>query len=633
LTLGGYDANRFIPHNVTFSLNPDTNAQASINSIFVSSGVGSDNITVPIQLLQPSDRVSAIIDSSTPFLWLPGPVCDRFAQVLGLTYNNTLDLYTYDGNASQHHVLANSQLSFTFSLSDLSSSPASVNITLPFAAFDLQLTYPAITNSTYGDPDASKNYFPLRRALDDSQYTIGRAFLQEAYLITDYERNLFSVHQAVHIANPLGNTNIVSIEQPTDTKFSSPGGSNSKSKPSIGAIVGIAIGTTLVLSLLSFCALFLRRRRRQRKMQSDDEKNIAPQPRSFLSRILRRDQAPTMYEAGGSNTYPTEVAADLSHERFELPAPFGPAELDSEAGTTLDGTTEIGNSTQDSANLSAYERARRKLARSQIAAAQAQAQISKETYPVEKTDSDVSNVAHYRTPDTPSCEEPLVSPIVAEPGNHGWGSLAISAGGSGSSQPSPVSPGFHSSPVSPIGPPPTYRRFNPDLANVVYAGRLPDNVQLPSVVPRVVAPDGTTIQHHPTIETPDRDDNSSLGSEYTVEEENLYGTGNSIISPPIPTPIPISILSTGSENTSDPEPASAISRSTGSGNSREHVIQPPSIQITDETPESNTIGGEAYLNRRSTRRLQGDDFVHVPQPAENRFSWEEDRISGEEGVL
>ena len=25
-----------------------------------------------------------------------------------------------------------------------------------------------------------------------------------------------------------------------------------------------------------------------------------------------------------------------------------------------------------------------------------------------------------------------------------------------------------------------------------------------------------------------------------------------------------------------------------------------------------------------------EDFVHVPQPAENRFSWEEDKISGRE---
>jgi hypothetical protein len=33
----------------------------------------------------------------------------------------------------------------------------------------------------------------------------------------------------------------------------------------------------------------------------------------------------------------------------------------------------------------------------------------------------------------------------------------------------------------------------------------------------------------------------------------------------------------------------------------------------------------AQANRR---RLDGEDLVHVPQPAENRFSWEEERLDG-----
>ncbi|KAE8440591.1 hypothetical protein EG329_007049 [Mollisiaceae sp. DMI_Dod_QoI] len=626
LTLGGYDANRFIPHNVTFSLNPDFNAQAAIATIFVESGAPGNNFTVPRQLLQPSDRVSAVIDSSTPYLWLPGAVCDRFALALGLTYNDTLNLYTYDQNASQRDALANSKLSFTFTLSDLSSSPESVNITLPFQAFDLQLTYPAIPNSTYGDPDATKNYFPLRRAVDETQYTIGRAFLQEAYLITDYERNIFSVHQAVHTANPLGNTSIVPILQPSNSKFSSPGASSTDEAPAHrGVIIGVAVAAAVIITLVAFLAVFLcRRRRRQRTAQSTDEKPTASttatttQPRSFLSRLLRPDQpppTPTVYEAGGSSAYATEVAADASHERYELPAPLGPAELDSESGTTFDGSTEAGGSTQDSMNLSAYERARRKLERAQIAAAHAQARIAHESYPIEKNDSDASHVAHYRAPHTPTSEEPLVSPLAPEPGN-GWGSLTVS----GSSEPSPVSPSFHSTPVSPMGPPPVYRRFNVDPANVVYAGRLPDNVQLPSVVPRLVGPDGRTIRHEPTLssqEERDEDTNSSLGSQYTVEEEDLYGSGNTnIVSPN---------LSNSSGSRSDP--SSTVSRSSGSAGSRDPV-QGRSIEVQEsilETRATDTL--DPWSSRR---RLHGEDLVHIPQPAENRFSWEEDRISGNE---
>ena len=217
MTLGGYDENRFVPHNITFELNPSQNPQAYINSLSVSSAASSNNWTTPVQLLTAADRVSAIIDSTTPYLWLPEAVCDRFADALGLTYNQSLNIYTFDGNPSQHNVLGNAQLSFTFTLSDIQSSGDDVNITLPYEAFDLQLTFPAIPGTSYGASNSTANYFPLKQATNEAQYTIGRAFLQEAYIITDYERNTFSVHQAVHVADPIGNTSIVSITRPSDS--------------------------------------------------------------------------------------------------------------------------------------------------------------------------------------------------------------------------------------------------------------------------------------------------------------------------------------------------------------------------------------------------------------------------------
>lgn len=176
----------------------------------------------PTDLVFSTDRVSAIIDSTTPFLWLPKEACDRFAHNLGLVFVDSLNLYTFEANGSRRATLQNSGLTFTFSLSDISSSPNLVNITLPYAAFDLELTYPAIPNTNYEDANSTMFYFPLRQAANDSQYTIGRSFLQEAYLITDYERNNFSIHQAVHTSAPLLNTSIVSISRPGDSKFTGP---------------------------------------------------------------------------------------------------------------------------------------------------------------------------------------------------------------------------------------------------------------------------------------------------------------------------------------------------------------------------------------------------------------------------
>lgn len=77
-----------------------------------------------------------------------------------------------------------------------------INIDLPHSTFDLQAGYPIFANST--------NYFLIRRAANESQYVIGRAFLQEAYLSVDWERSYFNISQAVFAA-PMPEPDIVTI--------------------------------------------------------------------------------------------------------------------------------------------------------------------------------------------------------------------------------------------------------------------------------------------------------------------------------------------------------------------------------------------------------------------------------------
>jgi hypothetical protein len=76
--------------------------------------------------------------------------------------------------------------SVSFSLGNDNNPANWVTITLPYAAFDLQVSHPFYTVRT--------NYFPIRRAKNSTQYTLGRTFLQEAYVIADYERANFSIH-------------------------------------------------------------------------------------------------------------------------------------------------------------------------------------------------------------------------------------------------------------------------------------------------------------------------------------------------------------------------------------------------------------------------------------------------------
>ena len=81
-------------------------------------------------------------------------------------------MYTVDDEL--HKSLTVSNPTFTFSLGDSTSGP-SVPIALPYASFDLTAKPPMVPNET--------RYFPLLRAENETQYTLGRAFLQEAYVI------------------------------------------------------------------------------------------------------------------------------------------------------------------------------------------------------------------------------------------------------------------------------------------------------------------------------------------------------------------------------------------------------------------------------------------------------------------
>lgn len=73
----------------------------------------------------------------------------------------------------QHDAMIKQDAEVTFQLGTSLSGGDIISITLPYASFDLEAGPPLVKSQ--------KRYFPLRRAVDESQYTLGRAFLQEAY--------------------------------------------------------------------------------------------------------------------------------------------------------------------------------------------------------------------------------------------------------------------------------------------------------------------------------------------------------------------------------------------------------------------------------------------------------------------
>ena len=139
-------------------------------------------------------------------------------------------------------------------------SDKSVTINIPYKAFDLKFT-------TTGTKPSTFNYFPIRQAHTANQYTLGRTFLQEAYLIVDYERKNFTIAQALQASDaepdlvPILSLTADSADpsQPTPSGaiFQTPAGFPT------GAIAGIVVAAVVIIAAILgfFC---WRRKKRSR---------------------------------------------------------------------------------------------------------------------------------------------------------------------------------------------------------------------------------------------------------------------------------------------------------------------------------------------------------------------------------
>lgn len=316
LTLGGVDTTRFTSTASSFTLGSNYEPSLAITSIQVSSAVF-EEMTIPsnwnnnpVTLSSHADAFTATIDSSTPFLWFPESVCDMFASALNLTYDTNLQLYVYPANMSSKSLLLWG-LEFTFFLANLPNSTATSDVTISFNAFNLQLSYPFPgLNAVSTSP--SVDYFPLRRANSTTQFTIGRAFLQETYLAVDYERSTFSLYPAFFPDLSKVSPNLVAITRPAGSTW--PGPQITTNSLSTGAKAGIGIGIALVVLVIAgLLYLYIRRRR------AGDGKSEKPKKSGVLGMFRRRKNSEAMVpELLGDKRHPEELRADTSNSRFEL---------------------------------------------------------------------------------------------------------------------------------------------------------------------------------------------------------------------------------------------------------------------------------------------------------------------------
>ncbi|KAL8687116.1 MAG: hypothetical protein Q9218_006621 [Villophora microphyllina] len=179
-----------------------------------------------------SSGIAAFVDSTVSSIFLPLGVCERFEDAFGIEWNEAVQGYPV--NDTLHKLLKTRSALVTFTISNSSSSnthSSSVDIKLPYAAFDLLAEPPLMKNRT--------RYFPLMRAANESQYTLGRTFLQEAYLIADYERHHFSISQCAWNGN--AQQDIVAIRSLT---------AGHKHHLSPGSLAGVVVGCFIVVIVL-----------------------------------------------------------------------------------------------------------------------------------------------------------------------------------------------------------------------------------------------------------------------------------------------------------------------------------------------------------------------------------------------
>lgn len=220
--------------------------------------------------------ILTFIDSTFPFIYLPLESCEAFESAFDLTWNATALLYPV--NDTLHQSLTARNPNVTFQIGDATTGGPTVDIVLPYASFDLLASYPMVLNAT--------RYFPLQRATNESQYTLGRAFLQEAYvfdrmtplkplgadqcnlryLITNYENSTFSVSQA-RFEDGL-QEHIIAIPSANSTTTT-----KSHSHLSHNSIIGLSIGLTALLILIVVLVYFTRQKLLKHFQKNDTSNN------------------------------------------------------------------------------------------------------------------------------------------------------------------------------------------------------------------------------------------------------------------------------------------------------------------------------------------------------------------------
>ena len=315
LVFGGYDTSRFTPNSLSFDFASDVTRDLVVGVQSIVSTDTAGKVTVLMD-----EGILAFVDSTLPYIWLPASACTAFENAFGLTWDADTNLYLL--NSSTHDDLRTLNPNVVFKIGNTISGGPVVSITVPYSAFDLNATAPLVNTSSY--------YFPLKKAANDTQYTLGRTFLQEAYLIADYERQNFSISQCTW--DPGAKERIITIHPANVTSNStassaSPSGGSGAHHRSLpaGAIAGIVIAALLALAVVALLIYGIYRRRRGLSFFSP--RLFLPELPSTSEKVPPEDSAEldsksNLHFTPELEQTDTRLAKDVKHEMPSPPLPL-----------------------------------------------------------------------------------------------------------------------------------------------------------------------------------------------------------------------------------------------------------------------------------------------------------------------
>jgi len=293
LVLGGYNSALVKPNNVDFQMGAEEGTRDLTVSV---RGIGFDTKTGGrLPLLQ--NGFTAVIDSAVSHYWLPLEACQAFENAFHLVYNATTGIYLL--NETQHTQLQAENAAVSFTLGQDMVGGSEVTFSMPYSSFELRINeeYPLI-------PKWSR-YFPIRRATNPSQYTLGRAFLQETYLTVNYERRNFSV-SARNFETDNIKAGVVAIKDPS--------GKNSGDGTSGAATYGLIAGGCAMAGILMLILIWRCNRRREKRLESLESQTDKAELDSTTRTIFELDKSNEIFEMTGGPSRVEAINPDLKCE-------------------------------------------------------------------------------------------------------------------------------------------------------------------------------------------------------------------------------------------------------------------------------------------------------------------------------